>query len=226
MIARVSAFMLALSTLFMASCDRRATAPPSDAKAEASPVAIADSPTPSSRQAPVPEPPSIIEAGPEAPDSGVSREARERAVLALLAGGEGATRLPHVATDPGHVFDPSQRDRVAPPPRPPSVKAGNVTVTGGLSAVVIERITRQSFGRFRLCYENGLRTNPALLGRVVVHFVIDKTGSVESSRSEGSSFADANVVQCIVRGFSNLSYPEPEKGVVQVSYEVLLDPGT
>jgi hypothetical protein len=33
-------------------------------------------------------------------------------------------------------------------------------------------------------------------------------------------------VQCIVRGFNNLSFPDPEKGVVQVSYEVLLDPGT
>jgi len=86
-----------------------------------------------------------------------------------------------------------------------------VTVTGGFPTEVIERITRQSFGRFRLCYENGLRTNPKLLGRVVVHFVIDKTGAVESSRSEGSSFADANVVQCIVRGFNNLSFPDPRR---------------
>jgi len=112
MMARVSAFLLALSTLFMASCDRRATAPPSDANARRVPsrwrtrprLRRARRPSPSHHRSSRP----ARGAGQRSIPGG-----RERAVLALLAGAR-VRRAPHVATDPGHLFDPSQRDRVAP----------------------------------------------------------------------------------------------------------------
>ena len=60
--------------------------------------------------------------------------------------------------------------------RSPSLRQGTTTVNGRLPPEVIQRIVRQNFGRFRLCYENGLRTNPNLSGRVAVKFVIDRFG--------------------------------------------------
>ena len=48
----------------------------------------------------------------------------------------------------------------------------NIETNGRIPAEVIQRIVRQNFGRFRLCYENGLRNNPNLQGRVAVSFVI------------------------------------------------------
>ncbi|MGL1204156.1 AgmX/PglI C-terminal domain-containing protein, partial [Vibrio parahaemolyticus] len=73
---------------------------------------------------------------------------------------------------------------------------------------------RQNFGRFKLCYESGLRSNPALAGRVSIKFVIDRSGAVSTAQDGGSELPDQTVVQCVVRGFSNLSFPQPEGGIV------------
>ena len=84
---------------------------------------------------------------------------------------------------------------------------------------------RQNFGRFRLCYENGLRTNPNLQGRVAVKFVIDRSGAVGMTADGGSDIPDSGVVQCVVRGFGNLSFPQPEGGMVTVVYPIMFNPG-
>jgi Ca-activated chloride channel family protein len=109
--------------------------------------------------------------------------------------------------------------------RPPQVRMGATTVNGRMPPEVIQRIVRQNFGRFRLCYENGLRNNPNLQGRVSVRFVIDRSGSVGSSANGGSDLPDSSVVSCVVQSFSGLSFPQPEDGIVTVTYPILFDPG-
>ncbi len=108
-----------------------------------------------------------------------------------------------------------------PMPSTSSMRAGALQVNGRLPPEVISRIVRQNFGRFRLCYENGLRTNPNLQGRVAVKFVIDRTGSVTTATDGGSDLPDSSVVACVVRGFSNLSFPQPEGGIVTVVYPIV-----
>lgn len=98
-------------------------------------------------------------------------------------------------------------------------------VTGRLPPEVIQRIVRQNFGRFRLCYENGSRSNPGLSGRVSVKFVIDRSGGVSMASDSGSDLPDKGVVQCVVRGFGNLSFPQPEGGLVTVVYPIMFEPG-
>ena len=66
--------------------------------------------------------------------------------------------------------------------KPPQVRMGATQVSGRLPPEVIQRIVRQNFGRFRLCYENGLRNNPNLQGRVSVRFVIGRDGAVSQRR--------------------------------------------
>src|SRR4029079_11875655 len=46
--------------------------------------------------------------------------------------------------------------------RAPAVRPGRTAGQWSLPPEVIQRIVRQNFGRFRLCYENGLRNNPNL----------------------------------------------------------------
>jgi hypothetical protein len=98
-------------------------------------------------------------------------------------------------------------------------------VNGRIPEEVIQRIVRQNFGRFRLCYENGLRTNPALSGRVATKFVIGRDGSVMMAADGGSDLPDQAVVGCVVRSFSNLSFPAPEGGTVKVTYPIVFTPG-
>ncbi len=107
----------------------------------------------------------------------------------------------------------------------PSLRQGATTVNGRLPAEVIQRIVRQNFGRFRLCYENGLRTSPTLQGRVAVKFVIDRSGAVSTASDGGSDLPDQGVVRCVVRGFGNLSFPPPEGGIVTVVYPISFSPG-
>ncbi len=107
----------------------------------------------------------------------------------------------------------------------PKVRMGATTVSGRLPKEVIQRIVRQNYGRFRLCYEKGLAANPSLEGRVSVRFVINRNGSVSNVSNGGSSMPDANVVNCTVRAFYGLSFPKPEGGIVTVTYPIMFAPG-
>jgi hypothetical protein len=110
-------------------------------------------------------------------------------------------------------------------PRGPSLRMPKeISTNGRLPAEVIQRIVRQNMGRFRACYEGGLRTNPTLEGRVAVRFVIDRTGQVSVAQDAGSDLPDENVKQCIVRSFFSLSFPSPDDGMVTVSYPIALTP--
>jgi tetratricopeptide (TPR) repeat protein len=108
---------------------------------------------------------------------------------------------------------------------PPSVRAGALIVSGRLPPEVITRITRQNFGRFRICYENGLRNNPNLQGRVSVRYTIGRDGSMVSVANGGSDLPDGSVVSCVVRSFNGLSFPMPEAGIVNVVQPIMFSPG-
>ena len=108
---------------------------------------------------------------------------------------------------------------------PPKMREMDIKTNGRLPAEVIQRIVRQNFGRFRLCYEAGLRGNPSLSGRVATKFVIGRDGSVQQASDAGSDMPDQNVVACVVRSFNALSFPSPEGGIATVTYPIVLTPG-
>lgn len=107
----------------------------------------------------------------------------------------------------------------------PILRQGNTVVEGRMPPEVIQRIVRQSFGRFRLCYENGLRHNASLEGKVAVKFVIGRDGAVSAASDGGSDIGDGAMVDCVVRAFGNLSFPQPEGDVVKVVYPIIFKPG-
>ena len=107
----------------------------------------------------------------------------------------------------------------------PRIRQGTTTVNGRLPPDVVQRIVRQSFGRFRLCYDNGLRSDPKLVGTVTTKFVIDATGAVsKTERDPSTTLTDPGIVSCIVNAFTNMSFPQPEGGIVTVVYPVILEP--
>jgi hypothetical protein len=96
---------------------------------------------------------------------------------------------------------------------------------GRLAPEVIQNVVRQNFGRFRTCYEAGLQRNPKLQGKVTVKYVIGLDGTTQMTADEGSDIPDPQVVQCVVAGFAQLSYPPPQGGYVTVVYPVEFAPG-
>jgi hypothetical protein len=107
----------------------------------------------------------------------------------------------------------------------PKVRMGATTVSGRLPPEVIQRIVRQNYGRFRMCYEQGLGRNPNLQGRVSARFVIGRDGSVSNVGNGGSDLPDSGVVSCVLSAFYGLSFPQPDGGIVTVVYPIMLEPG-
>jgi Ca-activated chloride channel family protein len=103
----------------------------------------------------------------------------------------------------------------------PLVRLGATTVSGSLPGEVIRRIVRQSFGRFRQCYERELATNPAAEGQVRVAFAIGTEGNVTSATATGMS---PMLDGCIARAFRNLSFPMPEGSPVRVVFPLRFAP--
>jgi hypothetical protein len=94
-------------------------------------------------------------------------------------------------------------------------------VNGRLPSEIIQRIVRQNHGRMRLCYENGLRDNPSLAGRVAIKFVIGRDGGVTTSAVGESDLGNLSVERCVARSFEELTFPQPEGGIVTVVYPLV-----
>lgn len=107
----------------------------------------------------------------------------------------------------------------------PKVHEGEVSSTGKLPTEVIQRIVRQSFERFRTCYEAGLRNDPKLEGTVITNLVIGRDGAVKHVIDGGSDLPNEEVAACVVRSFTDLSFPAPEAGIVTASYPIWFEPG-
>lgn len=124
----------------------------------------------------------------------------------------------------GAIIAPLSLGQIGPATKDPGrgqLRQEATTVTGQLPPEVVQRIVRHNLGRFRRCYEDGLKTSPALHGRVVVKFGIDATGTVTAPTDGGSDLPDKTVVQCIVHGFDKLEFPAPEGGTVSVVYPMV-----
>jgi hypothetical protein len=107
----------------------------------------------------------------------------------------------------------------------PVVHGATPTTSGRIPQEIIQRVVRSSFGRFRGCYESGLRTNPSLAGRVSVRFVIGRDGGVMSAANGGSDLPDPAVVACVVGSFRGLQFPQTDEGgAVTVTYPIAFAP--
>jgi hypothetical protein len=141
-------------------------------------------------------------------------------------GGSAGLSQSDIATLGGDVLPSASTGTVGPGGGPPTLKQGDVTVSAGLPKEIVQRVVRQQFGRFRLCYENGLRSNPSLAGKVTAKFKIDEKGEVISSQDSGSTMPDNGVTSCIVRQYKPLNFPAPEGGAkVDVTYTIEFSPG-
>ena len=211
----LAALAAVVASVALAGCDDRAILHAESSARAAASAAAAPSATTSVQ-------PVVVRLGPAAE---ADRSARERAVHDLLAGGPAPSSLEAVDVDPGKAWDPALVDRLAPPMRPPQVRAGIVTVSGGLPPEVVQRIVRQSFGRFRLCYETALAKKAGLAGRVEVTYRIAGDGSASGVRATSDFPGPAK--ECIAEAFRGLTYPTPEGGrAVEVTFPLVFEPPT
>lgn len=112
----------------------------------------------------------------------------------------------------------------------PAGSASIGPVNGRLDPHIIQSVVRTNFYTlFAPCYDDALRSNRHLRGRVVTKFVIDLDGSVatvaDAGSDAGTNMPDLNVVRCVVRHFGDLKFPAPDGGNVTVVYPIQFNPG-
>ena len=113
----------------------------------------------------------------------------------------------------------------ARPSSSPQVRPGQVASQGRLAPEIIRRIVRQNLPKVRYCYENRLRSDPTLQGRITVRFVIGADGSVTSSSDAGSTLRDPATMSCVLAAFRSLTFPRPQGGSVSVTYPFIFNSG-
>ncbi len=146
-------------------------------------------------------------------------------VLFVACGGSVATPEPATADhtgDYGYQFETDPAKAASAPA--PSASVPPVNAEGRIAPEIIQQAVRANFGRFRKCYEDGLAKNSRLAGTVNVSYVIGLDGTTTQAVDKESTMPDKDVVDCVVRGFGNISYPKPEGGVVTVVYPVQFAP--
>lgn len=97
--------------------------------------------------------------------------------------------------------------------------AGDVKVSGGLSASAVRAGVRDAAGRLRACYEHGLASNPRLAGRVIVSFTVDARGAVSGVETE-SDVIPADVRACVGEAFSSIVFAMPKTPPAKVVYPI------
>jgi len=120
----------------------------------------------------------------------------------------------NAASSPGPAKPQTSRAKAPPSEAPPK---------GRLEAKVIQQTIRDQFEPIRVCYEDGLVRDPTLEGKVVVRFVIERDGSV-IAEEHTSDISMADVTECIAVQFLTLEFPEPDGGVVTVTFPLMFSP--
>ena len=98
-------------------------------------------------------------------------------------------------------------------------KVGKSVIMGALKREVIDDVIRSNIMNYTMCYERQLDKNPHLFGKIVVNFIIHKTGNVASAKINRTSINNPEMLQCVVDVTKNLTFPEPKGGgIVIVNY--------
>jgi hypothetical protein len=97
-------------------------------------------------------------------------------------------------------------------------------ITGRIPAEVIRAEVRSHFGKFRMCYEEVLKVDPKLGGRITTRFIIGLDGTVTEVAASQLTLPSCAFAQCVLDHFEDMTFPKPEGGIVTVTYPIQFAP--
>lgn len=100
--------------------------------------------------------------------------------------------------------------------------AGDASAQGTLDKAVIRRVIQGHIGAVKQCYEEQLKKNKDLAGKVMVRFTIGTDGKVLDSTIQESSLNSPAGEKCIADAVRGWEFPKPSGGKVVVSYPFVL----
>ena len=121
---------------------------------------------------------------------------------------------------------PKRKGRHHRPYHPaPGIIVDVVDARGGAAAADLQRVARNiGYWPFRHCYEEGLRRDQRLGGKVPLELLVDPSGVVERAAANAATVADPSVVTCVAREALHLSLV-PRESPTQAKLVVTLATG-
>jgi hypothetical protein len=116
---------------------------------------------------------------------------------------------PHVRerTDPSRDAAMKRRHHGRPFHPAPGIVVDVPGAEGGANAADLQRAARNlGYWPFRRCYEEGLRRDQRLSGKVFLDMTVAETGIVRSAAPSSTTLTDENVVMCVAREAQRLSF--------------------
>ena len=108
----------------------------------------------------------------------------------------------------------------------PGIIVDVTSVGAGANQADVQRLARaKGYTPFRHCYEEGLRRDQKLGGKVSMDLVLAADGTVSMAKKTASTVGDASVDQCVVREASHLALARPDSGTPTVAMVVTLAVG-
>ena len=92
---------------------------------------------------------------------------------------------------------------------------------GTLDKDAIRKVVRAHLDEVRACYNEGLKRDPELAGRIVLGFVISAAGAVSQATIAESTVPDTQVGACVVSAAQTWVFPAPQGGSMSVTYPIV-----
>lgn len=98
------------------------------------------------------------------------------------------------------------------------------SVDGSLDPKQISAAIKRRLAGIKNCYEQALKRNPKLAGKIVIAFVIDENGKVSEASVDSDSMGDSGVAKCIISLIRRVRFPKPDDGTVEASFPFVFTP--
>ncbi|MFO0750095.1 MAG: AgmX/PglI C-terminal domain-containing protein [Myxococcota bacterium] len=95
--------------------------------------------------------------------------------------------------------------------------------TGKIDKDSVARVFSRRKGAIKYCYENALRVDQNLKGKVTIRFTIGPAGRITSISAAGNTTGNSAVADCIIDKVQGWRFDPPDNGSVTFSYPFLLD---
>lgn len=92
---------------------------------------------------------------------------------------------------------------------------------GTLDKDAIRKVVRAHIDEVRACYNEGLKRDPELAGRIVLEFVIAAEGAVSQVKIAETTVPDAQMGACVVSAAQTWVFPAPAGGSMSVTYPIV-----
>jgi TonB family protein len=97
--------------------------------------------------------------------------------------------------------------------------------TGEFDSKLVTAEVKKRLRAIQICYEQQLRRDPSLQGKVTVEFTIEQSGTVSRATATDNSTNDPAVADCVVSTVKRFRFnPGPEGGSVTFSYPFVFAP--